>query len=88
MRKVNVKELTQRLNEFISKKENESRTFTGAELHEALVNLGFSNGICYKISNKFFPYEQVGKSRLYEMPKTPIYIGLIDSLYNLWFLCV
>lgn len=80
MKKVNVHELTGKLNQF--RMNNENKTFSGDELHKQIVGLGFSNGIAYKITSKCFPFEPVGKGRLYEMPSKSINETLVASLYK------
>lgn len=51
------------------------------ELVEKLHVLGFSYPVCGTLIPKL-PYETFGKSRLYTMPKDPMYKGLISSFYK------
>jgi len=82
-KKVDVYELSRKLNTFCetSPKMGKS-TYSGAELNEQLVKLGFSKTIASGIAEKCFPYEMVGKSRLYEIPSKPINKEMIKSLYE------
>ena len=79
-KKVNLEEKIAKLNAFCN--ESKGKSFTGAELCEALMGLGFTKTIAGNIAQKCFPYEKMGLSRLYEMPKTPIYIGVLSSIYK------
>ena len=80
---INIYELIQKLNQFCesSIKMNKS-SYTGAELNEELRKLGFTTTIASAIAQKCFPYEQVGKGRLYEVPTTPIHKNILQSLYD------
>jgi hypothetical protein len=80
MKKVDIDELTRKLNEF--RMDSLNKTFTGSELREKLCNLGFNPSVCGYIANTFFPYEYMGKQRLYEVPKTPIHKNSIESYYK------
>lgn len=80
---INIYELIQKLNQFCesSIKMNKS-SYTGAELNGELRKLGFTTTIASAIAQKCFPYEQVGKGRLYEVPKNPIHKNILQSLYD------
>ena len=80
MKKLNVEELTRKLNEF--RMSHLEKTFTGEELHNELSKLGFNSAVSSFIANSFFPYEYMGKQRLYEVPKTPIHKGSLEAFYN------
>ena len=80
MKKVNFEEQTRKINEFIQK--NQGKSFTGSEIEETLHKLGFNKNIAYKIARSAFPFEKMGISTLYEVPKKPIYIELIKNLYK------
>lgn len=82
-KKVDIYELSRKLNTFCetSLKMGKS-TYSGMELNEQLVKLGFSKTIASGIAEKCFPYEMVGKSRLYEIPDKPIHKDVIKSLYE------
>jgi len=80
MKKVNFQEQTQKINEFIQK--NQGKSFTGSEIEETLHGLGFNKNVAYKIARSAFPFEKMGVSTLYEVPKKPIYIELIKNLYK------
>ena len=79
MKRINVEEMTQKVNEF--RVSNKQKTFTGAELVEALHKIGFSkNVVSYLI--KVFPFERMGATKLFVMPKDPIYKDLVAKCYN------
>ena len=78
--KVNVEELTKALNGFIQS--NKSKTFTRQELGEKLSEVGFNPVVAGVIIPKLFPFEKMGTSRLYGLPKEPIYKGVIESCYK------
>lgn len=80
MKKVNIDEQIKKLNEF--RMTSLTKTFTGAELGEKLMNLGFNRIISSAIAQKCFPYEKLGKGRLYEVPKEPIHKSILVGLYN------
>ena len=79
MKKVNIEELTRKLNEF--RMSHQNKTFTRDELVEELHALGFNAQISGLLIPKL-PYEVLGKSRLYSMPKDPIHKNLIGSFYT------
>ena len=66
---VNVEELTAALNAFIQSSKN--KTFTRQEIGKKMTELGFNSQVVGIIIPKIFPYEKMGKSRLYELPKNP-----------------
>lgn len=80
MKKVDVAEQTRKINEFIQN--NQGKSFTGLELEEILHKLNFNKNVAYKIARSVFPFEKMGISTLYEVPKKPIYIDLIKNLYK------
>jgi hypothetical protein len=80
MKTVNIEELTRKINEFIQK--NQGKSFTGTELLEVLGELGFNKNVAYKIARSAFPFEKMGISILYEVPKKPIYVELIKTMYK------
>ena len=79
-KKVNVEELTAALNSFIQS--NKNKTFTRQELGEKLSEAGFNPVVTGIIIPKLFPFEKMGTSRLYGLPKEPIYKGVIESCYK------
>jgi hypothetical protein len=79
-KKVNVEELSQALNSFIQK--NKNKTFTRPELSEKMSELGFNDQIIRLIIPKIFPSEKLGTSRLYSIPKEPVYMGVIEGCYK------
>lgn len=80
MKKVNVEELTKALNGFIQS--NKNKTFTRQEIGEKMAELGFNPQVTGIIVPKLFPYEKMGTSRLYGIPKDPIYKGVIEGCYK------
>ena len=80
MKKVNIEELTKALNGFIQS--NKSKTFTRQELGEKLSEVGFNPVVTGIIIPKLFPFEKMGTSRLYGLPKEPIYKGVIEGCYK------
>ena len=80
MKKVNVEELTAALNGFIQS--NKDKTFTRKELVEKLNNLGFNAQITGIMIPKLFSFEKMGASHLYEVPRNPIYKGVIEGCYK------
>ena len=79
-KKVNVEELTAALNDFIQK--NKNKTFTRQELGEKLSETGFNPVVAGIIIPKLFPFEKMGTSRLYGLPKEPIYKGVVENCYK------
>ena len=80
MKRVNVEELTKALNGFIQS--NKNKTFTRQELGEKMAEIGFNPQVTGIIIPKLFPYEKMGTSRLYGLPKDPIYKGIIEGCYK------
>ena len=80
MKKVNIEELTAALNDFIQK--NKNKTFTRQELGEKLSEAGFNPVVSGIIIPRLFPFEKMGTSRLYGIPKNPIYKGVVEGCYK------
>lgn len=80
MKKINVEELTGKFNEF--RMSSLSKTFTRGELLEKLLSIGFNKGIVAEMIPKLFPFEKMGTSRLYGIPKEPIHKSQIASFYK------
>lgn len=74
-----IEELSEKLNTF--RMANKGKAFTTGELVEKLHSLGF-NTVISKYLLKYFPYEREGVSKIFEMPKEPIHMNIISSLYN------
>lgn len=81
MKKINVEELTAALNSFIQSS-SKNKTFTRQEIGEKMLELGFNDQVTRVIIPKIFPYEKLGTSRLYGLPKNPIYKGIIEGCYK------
>ena len=79
-KKINIKELTAALNNFIQS--NKNKTFTRQELGEKMVELGFNDQVTRLIIPKVFPFEKLGTCRLYSTPKEPVYMGVIEGCYK------
>ena len=79
-KKVNIEELTAALNGFIQN--NKSKTFTRQEIGEKMIELGFNDQMTRLLIPKIFPFEKMGTSRLYGIPKSPVYKGIIDGCYK------
>ena len=80
MKKVNIEELTAAINGFIQS--NKNKTFTRQELGEKLAEAGLNPVVAGIIIPKVFPFEKMGTSRLYGLPKEPIYKGVVESCYK------
>ncbi len=78
MKKNAIDGLIRKLNEF--RMSNVGKTLVGSELRESLMALGFSKAEASGIAQKAFPYEQMGKNRLYEVPKEPIHKNVLIAL--------
>ena len=79
-KKVNIEELTKALNGFIQS--NKDKTFTRQEIGEKMIELGFNDQMTRLLIPKIFPFEKMGTSRLYGIPKSPVYKGIIDGCYK------
>lgn len=82
MRQIDIYKMIAKLNSFCESSRKERKSFTGSELNEALMKIGFSKIIASAIAQKCFPYELIGKGRLYEVPKDPIHKDILRSLYD------
>ena len=80
-KRVNIEELTSALNGFIQS--NKNKTFTRQEIGEKMNELGFNDQMIRLVVPKVFPYEKLGTSRLYGLPKNPVYKGVIESCYKI-----
>ena len=80
MKRVNIEELTMALNGIIQS--NKNKTFTRQELGEKLAEAGLNPVVAGIIIPKVFPFEKMGTSRLYGLPKEPIYKGVVESCYK------
>ena len=79
--KVNIEEKTRKLNEF--RIECINKSFTWSELKEIFKERGITTDPM-TITNilKLFPFETIGHSKIYEMPKTPIHISLLKKAWE------
>ena len=79
MKKINIEEKTKALNEFRMNSQN--RVFTRPELVDELKKLGFNSSIIGGIIPKF-PFEVMGNSKLYSVPREPIHKSIISGVYQ------
>jgi hypothetical protein len=80
MRVLNIEEKTKNLNEF--RLQNANKSFTYSELKEKLGQVLSKNNLVLASALKIFPFDMIGKSRLYSMPKEPIHISFVKAIYN------
>jgi len=80
MKKKDYSQLTATINKW--RMENQRRTFSGKELNEQLKSLGLTTISASNLAAKCFPWEQVGKGRLYEVPSEPIHQSIIMGLFT------
>ena len=79
-KRINIAELTAALNNFIQN--NKNKTFTRQEIGEKMIELGFNDQMTRLIIPRVFPFEKLGASRLYGLPKSPVYKGIIEGCYK------
>jgi len=79
-KKINIEELTKTLNSFIQS--NKSKTFTRQEIGEKMIELGFNDQMTRLLIPRVFPFEKLGASRLYGLPKSPVYKGIVEGCYK------
>ena len=79
MKKVDVDSRVAALNAF--REQNLNKSFTTSELREQLHKLGFNSDIISEIL-KVFPYEQIGREKLFSVPKQPIFRGWVSNAYE------
>lgn len=80
MKKKDYVQLTATINKW--RMENQKKTFSGKELNEQLKSLGLTTIAASALAAKCFPWEQVGKGRLYEIPSEPIHQSIITGLFT------
>lgn len=82
MKKIDVKELTSKLNNFIS--QNKGKSFTGNDLCLEMMAVDFSETMARTIQSQIFDYEKKGFGRLYKIAsnQAPIYIGVIEKFFK------
>ena len=80
MKKINIDEKTRQLNEF--RMANIHKSFSGKELQDYLYSLGISRTIASALMSKCFPYEKMGSTRIYEVPREPIHKSMLNGLYE------
>lgn len=79
MKKVNISELTKKVNEF--RTENIGKQYSSKEIYEELYKLGFNMHISIRVA-ALFPTQKLGTSKYYEMTDEPIHQSKIAALYE------
>lgn len=79
MRKVNIDELTRKLNTF--RMEHLNDTFMSYDLRVSLYHLGFNQNIVSELI-KVFPCENIGGKKLYGVPQDPVFKDKVKQLYE------
>ena len=79
MKKVNISELTKKVNEF--RTENIGKQYSSKELYNELYKLGFNLHISKRVA-ALFPAQKLGTSKYYEMTYEPIHQSKIAALYE------
>lgn len=79
MKKINVSELTKKVNEF--RTENIGKQYSSKELYNELYKLGFNMHISIRVA-ALFPAQKLGTSKYYEMTDEPIHQSKIAALYE------
>jgi hypothetical protein len=80
MKKVNIEQKTQALNEF--RLSNKNKSFTYSEIREKLGEILSKNNVVITAAIKAFPYEVIGRNRLYSMPNDPIHWTFVKNAYK------
>lgn len=81
MKRVDLDELTLKLNQF--RDQNKKKTYTSEELIDILHGIGFQRTAASAIAQKAFNYELMdGRKRLYEVPEEPIHKNIVIGVYN------
>lgn len=80
MKKIDIKELTAKLNSFIA--ENKGKTFSGNDLCLEMMTLGFSETMARKIQSQIFKYQKNGLGRIYTINQSPVYIGVLEKFFK------
>lgn len=80
MKRVNIEEKTRALNEF--RVEACNKSFTYGELKDAFKERKITNDpMTLSGILKLFPFEKIGNSKIYEVPKNPIHISLMKKIW-------
>ena len=80
MKKVNIEQKTQAINEF--RLANKNKSFTYSEIREKLGEILSKNNVVITAAIKAFPYEVIGRNRLYSMPNDPIHWIFVKNAYK------
>lgn len=80
MKRVNIEEKTRALNEF--RVEASNKSFTYGELKNIFKERNITNDpMTMSGILKLFPFEKIGKNKIYKVPKNPIHISLVKKIW-------
>ena len=80
MKRVNIEEKTRALNEF--RVEASNKSFTYGELKGIFKERNITNDpMTLSGILRLFPFEKIGKNKIYEVPKNPIHISLVKKIW-------
>ena len=79
-KKLNLIDLTQKINQF--RMEHQGKSYTRQELIDEMYKIGLNKAIAPAFIAKLVLSEKVGTSKLYTMPKDPIHKSQIEILYG------
>lgn len=80
MKRVNIEEKTRALNEF--RVEASNKSFTYGELKDIFKERNITNDpMTLSGILRLFPFEKIGKNKIYEVPKNPIHISLVKKIW-------
>ena len=78
--KSNIEEKTRALNEF--RVEASNKSFTYGELKSIFKERNITNDpMTLSGILRLFPFEKIGKNKIYEVPKNPIHISLVKKIW-------
>lgn len=79
MKRINKKEMAEKLNQF--RIANLGKSFTRQEMETHLKQMGFNGGVIRLLLPKL-PFEMIGMAKLFNMDSNPIHVSIIDSCYK------
>ena len=80
MKRVNIEEKTRALNEF--RVEASNKSFTYGELKDIFKERNITNDpMTLSGILRLFPFEKIGKNKIYEVPKNPIHVSLVKKIW-------
>ena len=78
--RVNIEEKTRALNEF--RVEASNKSFTYGELKDIFKEKNITNDpMTLSGILRLFPFEKIGKNKIYEVPKNPIHVSLVKKIW-------